>query len=77
MLTLHKAALIRAYRTLAQGLGGSAITTALTALLVDGETALKAAGIAAGTVLIMAIASFFQGVVAGLPEADTVEGRTP
>ena len=70
MKNLHAAALKRAYRTLAQGLGGSAVTTALVALFTDGETAVAAAGIALGTVAVTAFASFWQGVAKGLPEAE-------
>lgn len=76
MRTLHRAALVRAYRTLAQGLGGSAVTTALVALvaaLADADaarTAALAAAVAIGTTITTALASFWQGVAAGLPEAD-------
>lgn len=70
MTALHKAAAKRAYRTLAQGLGGSAVTTAAVAIFVDGQTALAALGVAVGTVAVSAIASFWQGVAAGLPEVD-------
>lgn len=85
MLSLHRAALIRAYRTLAQGLGGSAVSTALVAViasLAGGEaprTALIAAGATVGSALIAASASFWQGVARGLPEATEptlADGRT-
>jgi hypothetical protein len=76
MKDLHNAALKRAYRTLAQGLGGSATSTALAALLaalVGSEQTVEVAAITAfgsiGTTLIAASASFWQGVVRGLPEA--------
>ncbi|MCR6649693.1 MAG: hypothetical protein NVV70_16740 [Cellulomonas sp.] len=69
MKALHKAAAIRAYRTLATGLGGSAVTTAAVALLTDGKSALLAAGVAVGTVVVSAAASFWNGVANGLPEA--------
>ena len=75
MLPLHRAALIRAYRTLAQGLGGSAVSTALAAViaaLAGGEAprvALIAAAASVGTVVVAAVASFWQGVALGLPEA--------
>lgn len=75
-LDLHRAALTRAYRTLAQGLGGSAVVTALVALVAalggDADTlrvAILAAVIAVGTALVAAIGSFWQGVASGLPEA--------
>lgn len=75
--SLHRAALTRAYRTLAQGLGGSAVVTALVALVaaIGGDadtvrTALLAAGVAVGTTVATAIGSFWQGVAAGLPEVD-------
>ncbi|WP_062516498.1 hypothetical protein [Demequina gelatinilytica] len=70
MTSLHKAAAKRAYRTLAQGLGSSTVTTAITAVVTDGKTALAAAGIALGTTVVTAFASFWQGVAKGLPEAD-------
>lgn len=74
MTALHKAAAKRAYRTLAQGLGGSAVTTALTAGVVAvaegdaGQAALVAAAVAVGTTVVTAFGSFWQGVAAGLPE---------
>ncbi len=75
MKALHAAALRRAYRTLAQGLGGSAVTTALvaviTALATDadaGRTALLAAAATVGNSIVAAIGSFWQGVAQGLPE---------
>ena len=85
MLSLHRAALIRAYRTLAQGLGGSAVTTALVAVvasLAGGEaprTALIAAGATVAAAVLAALASFWQGVARGLPEAVEpvlADGRT-
>ena len=73
---LHRAAAVRAYRTLAQGLGGSAVVTASVALVAalggDADTlrvAALAAVIAVGTALVAAIGSFWQGVAQGLPEA--------
>lgn len=76
MKNLHRAAAIRAYRTLSQGLGSSAVITALvaviTALATDASTfkaALLAAAVAVGTVVMAAIGSFWQGVAKGLPEA--------
>jgi hypothetical protein len=69
MKALHRAALTRAYRTLAQGLGGSAVTTALVAIFVSGESAVKAALVTVATVIIGAATSFFQGIAEGLPEA--------
>jgi len=77
MTALHKAALKRAYRTLAQGLGGSATATALTAMLTalvgQSEHTALAASIAAaatlGSTLVAAFTSFWQGVALGLPEA--------
>ena len=85
MLSRHRAALIRAYRTLAQGLGGSAVSTALVAVVASlaggetGQVALIASAASVGTVVVAALASFWQGVAQGLPE--TVEpvladGRT-
>lgn len=70
MRALHRAALKRAYRTLAQGLGGSAVTTALVAVTTDGQAAGKAAVVALVTVGVTAFASFWQGVAKGLPEVD-------
>lgn len=78
MKSLHRAAFIRAYRTLAQGLAGSAVTTVLvatlTAALGAGDQSLRNAGITAavslGTIFLTALASFWQGVAAGLPEAE-------
>ncbi len=81
MKSLHRAALKRAYRTLAQGLGGSAVATALAALVAaandadTARTALAAAGVAVGTVVVTAFGSFWQGVAGGLPEADDSPGR--
>lgn len=77
MTTLHRAALKRAYRTLAQGLGGSATATALAALvaaMVGGgtDTALVAAAASIGTTVVAAFTSFWQGVAGGLPEVGDV-----
>lgn len=69
MKALHRAAAIRAYRTFATGLGGSAVTTALIALLTDPGTAKVGAVAALGATLISAFGSFWQGVAKGLPEA--------
>lgn len=74
MKQLHRAAAVRAYRTLAQGLGGSAVVTAIAAIATDGRGALLAGGIAIGTVLATAFGSFWQGVAAGLPEAPKADG---
>lgn len=71
MRALHRAALIRAYRTLATGLGGSAVSVAAVAILTDGRDALPAAAAALGAVVVSAAASFWNGVARGLPEADT------
>lgn len=68
MKTLHKAAALRAYRTLAQGLASGTVITALVAVITDGQSALIAATVALGTVLATAVGSFWQGVAAGLPE---------
>lgn len=74
MKDLHRAAAKRAYRTLAQGLGGSAVTTAVVASVVAlaegdaGKAALVAAGVAIANTVITAGASFWQAVAAGLPE---------
>lgn len=76
MKALHRAALRRAYRTLAQGLGGSAVVTAIVAVVAasgdhDAASAAVQAGvIAVGTVVATAFGSFWQGVAAGLPEAE-------
>ncbi len=74
---LHKAAAIRAYRTLAQGLGGSVVVTAIVAVVAtvgsDADTArsaLLAAAVAVGTTVATAVGSFWQGVASGLPEAE-------
>lgn len=75
MTALHKAAARRAYRTLAQGLGGSTVTTALFAAIVAvaegdaGRAALIAAAVSIATTVATAFGSFWQGVAAGLPEA--------
>lgn len=75
MRELHAAALKRAYRTLAQGLGSSAVVTALvavvTAIATDADTirtALLAAAVAVGTAVAAAAGSFWQAVAQGLPE---------
>lgn len=76
MKALRAAALLRARRTLYQGLGGSALTTALVALVValsNGDRdAVAVAGVAAlvalGTTLVTAATSYFQGMYSGLPE---------
>lgn len=76
MKALRAAALLRARRTLYQGLGGSALTTALVTLVValsNGDReAITAAGLAAlaalGTTLVAAVTSYFQGMYSGLPE---------
>lgn len=68
MKALHKAALIRAYRTLAQGLAGSAVSVALIALITDGQAAVAGLIAALGAVVIAAAVSFWQGVAKGLPE---------
>lgn len=68
MRALHRAALIRAYRTLAQGLGGSAVSVALIAIFTDGQAALPALGAALGTTAVAALTAFWQGVAKGLPE---------
>lgn len=76
MKNLHKAALTRAYRTLATGLGGSAtataMTAAITALVGAGEDAPRNALIALaaslGTTVVSAFTSFWRGVAGGLPE---------
>lgn len=82
MKALRAAALLRARRTLYQGLGGSALTTALVALVValsNGDRdATTAAGIAAlaalGTALVAAVTSYFQGMYSGLPEVPSSDG---
>lgn len=76
MKALRAAALLRARRTLYQGLGGSALTTALVTLVVSlsngDRDAITAAGVAAlaalGTALVAAVTAYFQGMYSGLPE---------
>jgi hypothetical protein len=78
MRDLHKAALVRAYRTLATGLGGTAISTGLVALISSlagaGEMTAKAALLALagslGAVLVSAVGSFWRAVSQGIPEVD-------
>lgn len=75
MKALHHAALKRAYRTLAQGMGGAALTAALAAVITDPTTTATAALAAFASTLVAAFASFWQGVALGLPEAtDTTPG---
>ena len=69
MKELHKAALVRAYRTLATGLGGGAVATALAALFTGGAEAVPVLIGAVGAVLVSAVTSFWLGVAKGLPEA--------
>lgn len=69
MKQLHRAAARRAYRTLAQGLGSTAVVTAIAALATDGKAALPVAGIALANAVVTAFGSFWQGVAQGLPEA--------
>lgn len=77
MKALHRAAAIRAYRTLATGLGGSAVTTAITGAVValagTDQEAVSAALLAAGasllTTVVSAFGSFWRAVAQGLPEA--------
>lgn len=71
MNALHRAAARRAYRTLAQGLGSSAMVTVLVAIATDGKSAMAAAGITLATVAATALSSFWQGVARGLPEAES------
>lgn len=77
MKALHHAAAIRAYRTLAQGLGGSAVTGALVAVFTDPTTAKVAVIGALGATAVAAFGSFWQGVAAGLPEAPKVVEAEP
>lgn len=70
MLTLHRAAALRAYRTLVQGLGGSAVVTAAVASLDGGSDALRALWLTLAVTGITAAASFFTGIAQGLPEVD-------
>ena len=69
MKNLHRAALVRAYRTLAQGLGGSALSTILVSLFTEGSATVPALVASVGAVLVAAFVSFWQGVAQGLPEA--------
>lgn len=73
MVDIHKAALKRAYRTLAQGLGGSAVSTALTAAITGGDGTLIALAATLGSTAVAAFASFWQGVAQGLPEVELAE----
>lgn len=70
MKELHKAALVRAYRTLATGLGGSAVATALASVVTGGVAAVPVALGAVGAVVVSALSSFWMGVAKGLPEAE-------
>lgn len=78
MKELHKAALVRAYRTLATGLAGAATTTGLTALiaaLVGAGTltpvlALTALGASVGGVVVSAWGSYWRAVSQGIPEVE-------
>lgn len=81
MKSLHQAALVRAYRTLAQGLRGSAVSTAAVAVITAAasgdtlRTALVALAATLGTTVVAAFSSFWEGVSKGLPEVDeTPEG---
>jgi len=78
MIEIHKAALTRAYRTLAQGLGGSATATALTAAITaavgagedTARNALIALAATLGSTIVASFTAFWQGVAYGLPEVD-------
>lgn len=74
MTTLIKAAGIRALRTLLQGiLGGSLLNGAVALFLGIGDPATKTALIASSaTILATTLASFLQGILTGLPEAEPV-----
>lgn len=69
MKNLHKAALVRAYRTLAQGLGGTTVAGALALIFTDPANAKSAVFVALGSAVVAAVISFWQGVAQGLPEA--------
>lgn len=67
-MSIIKAAAIRAARTLIQGIISGGLVTAALAIFTEGaEPAVVIA--AAATVVGAAIASFLQGILAGLPEA--------
>lgn len=74
MNELQKAALTRAYRTLAQGLSGSTFATALTAAMValiegnDQRTTLIVLAGSVVTTLVAAFQSYWMGISQGLPE---------
>jgi hypothetical protein len=78
MIEIHKAALTRAYRTLAQGLAGSTTATALTAVITaavgagedTARNGLIALAATLGSTVVAAFTSFWQGVAYGLPEVD-------
>lgn len=70
MRNIHRAAAIRAYRTLATGLGGAALTVPLVAAFTEGKGAVPAIVAALGAVIVSSFASFFVGVAAGLPEVE-------
>lgn len=69
MRELHKAALVRAYRTLAQGFGGTTVSGALALVFTDPANARNAIVVALGSTVVAAVISFWQGVAQGLPEA--------
>lgn len=69
MKALHRAAAVRAYRTLATGLAASTVVTSSVALITDGRQAVPALLITLGTVAAQSAASFWHGVASGLPEA--------
>lgn len=69
MRDLHKKALIRAYRTFAQGLAGSALVTTI-AGVIEGSNTVRTVLTGVATIVVTAFLSFWQGVVKGLPESD-------
>lgn len=71
-MQLIKASAIRALRTLLQGILGAGLVNAAVAAFVEGaDTTALIASVA--TVLTAAVASFLQGILAGLPEVDAAE----
>ena len=69
MRDLHKKALIRAYRTFAQGLAGSALVTTVVGIL-NGTDTVRTVLTGVATIVVTAFLSFWQGVAKGLPESD-------
>lgn len=71
-MSIIRAAGIRALRTLLQGLLAGGVINGIVALLAEGGDP-QVLLVSALTVVGAAVASFIQGVLAGLPEAEPVE----